>query len=463
MENSEFLAKLRTLVYDKEQWYESTEIPRLVKLFREEHQATMQLMENFIKRGFIHDDPYKNDKTVRSLVAIEDSPIPAGALEVSLGVRLSDFERTLDYICNSFLFSVQSLSQDVIKQLFAINSLFLWDELGNSDTNYSTKALWSLIASIKQRGDSVNIAVANDMITGVSKNVAPINQILSAFSEFKREDEKLQIREALEKEPSYIQAAAGANANVEFEKIRELFASKKINLPFSTQNIQQIVLENVAPDAEERRHALFQKLAIPSDKRNAKKKQTPREMLLDAVFMVNGFSNPFSEICKKIEQNVEILKAQDANIFSNFITFLKKLFRIKEPPVEYKVRIVQEGRATSQLESIVIDEFLGELQKRANFYAGFSSRNSKNYLIVNEYDDQKLCEFMKKQLQGCFNSVTLLNALDMFFKENVKQTERSKIRGFKIEITTISNLIFKIRSLFYDAIDELKIKNLDEI
>ena len=55
----------------------------------------------------------------------------------------------------------------------------------------------------------------------------------------------------------------------------------------------------------------------------------------------------------------------------------------------------------------------------------------------------KVVEFITKQLSECQRLITTLTAFDDFFKETVTPLDRSRIKGVKMEISSLKNTIIK--------------------
>ena len=57
--------------------------------------------------------------------------------------------------------------------------------------------------------------------------------------------------------------------------------------------------------------------------------------------------------------------------------------------------------------------------------------------------DDKIVEFIAKNLSECQKLLVTLSALDDYFKETVTPLSRSKIKGIKMEISSLKNTIIK--------------------
>ncbi|MBR1614295.1 MAG: hypothetical protein IJ673_02320 [Treponema sp.] len=57
--------------------------------------------------------------------------------------------------------------------------------------------------------------------------------------------------------------------------------------------------------------------------------------------------------------------------------------------------------------------------------------------------ENKLFDFLSAQITVCNRLLVLLNSLDDFFKVATKAQDRSRIKGLKIDITNMKNIVVK--------------------
>ena len=96
-----------------------------------------------------------------------------------------------------------------------------------------------------------------------------------------------------------------------------------------------------------------------------------------------------------------------------------------------------------QYEHINFDEFILSLQKRCKYYLSFTTRKTPGYEKIEAMADDKIVEFIAKNLSECQKLLVTLSALDDYFKETVTPLSRSKIKGIKMEISSLKNTIIK--------------------
>ena len=157
-----------------------------------------------------------------------------------------------------------------------------------------------------------------------------------------------------------------------------------------------------------------------------------------------GFSTQIDAIANKILVNSNILKNQNKTVFSNLVDFLKRVLGLKDTPVEYKIKIKSEDNSFSRMENVVLEELQDYLHTKSRFYKDLGKKDSDSYQSLLTFPDSQLDEFIGKTMVDTRHHLKILMALDAFFKDSAEGENKHKIRGFKIENTTLVSMIFKV-------------------
>ena len=100
-----------------------------------------------------------------------------------IGVRLSDYERIIDFLCNFFKFSVNSLTLERIKKLVGLNNYFQWGSLVPTNSQPNSKGLAELVVLSRQGTDAISVSVINGGITTAAKTIVQINSTLKQVTD----------------------------------------------------------------------------------------------------------------------------------------------------------------------------------------------------------------------------------------------------------------------------------------
>ena len=131
-------------------------------------------------------------------------------------------------------------------------------------------------------------------------------------------------------------------------------------------------------------------------------------------------------------------------------------FALMESGLFSEIVLIDNITQSKHYEHIDFNEFILGLQKRCKFYLSFSTRKTPGYEKIEAMSDDKIVEFISKNLSECQRLLGHLSALDDFFKETVTPLDRSKIKGIKMEISSLKNTIIKTnqRKAEYSSIVE---------
>jgi hypothetical protein len=231
-------------------------------------------------------------------------------------------------------------------------------------------------------------------------------------------------------------------------------ATKK---PFYNELIDEIIEETIGNNAKEKQQSLISKLVVKKSSKQAKEKQIDtRQILMDSVRSLGGVVPQLESIITKFQANSEVLENEKTSFWAKLIEIIQKAFNLDKKTLVYKIVLVDSMTQSKHYEHIDFNEFILSLQKRCKYYLSFSTRKTPGYEKIEAMSDEKVVEFISKNLSECQRLLGTLSALDDFFKETVTPLDRSKIKGIKMEISSLKNTIIKTnqRKAEYSSIVE---------
>ena len=119
----------------------------------------------------------------------------------------------------------------------------------------------------------------------------------------------------------------------------------------------------------------------------------------------------------------------------NFRAILKEkncLISVKNP----KSGLVEQKK-------INVNSMLTDLEKKSHLYNLISSKGPEYKKIESASEDTALI-FLNKQISECQQFFSLITALDEHFKKYVDIMNRNKIKGLKIDLTSLRNAIINV-------------------
>ena len=441
MENpNDFSQQVIDAVQAKTEWYNSTIMPQILDDYRLLHTCVKNLYDLMIKKSIIKSDPYKLDRKISGVTPLDNSQYIETERSTIIGMRFSEYETMLDWICTYYKFSIELVKIPEIKKLLDYNNSFLWNSLTPNNAMPNTRGLGQLVMEMKHSADPLTSSSINDILSKCQKASNNLVKMFKDLTEFQKEVYKSRIRKDIFQHPKFEKEKADASAAGEMQQIKKLFTTVFGKEPFYTQLVQEVIDEDHAANKAELQAALIKKLGIKQETVQ-KKNQGPdlREMLMAAVQTLCAFTIPLQTVYTKLNENNDILQSESNTFWGKLMAALKKAFNIPEKPVEYEVLILEQATNTYRKQRLEFTEFTADLLKKANFYNSFSVKGSVGYKKFFTADSTKVLEFLSKQITDIQKISVLLKALDDFFKNNAQPENRPKIKGLSMEIMAIKN------------------------
>ena len=458
METSDnFNKQLFELAEAKKNWYDTEEMIKILEEYRNLLGVVNNLINLLEKKGLIQPDPYKHDKKISDIAVPDEIPFLDSERSMVIGARLSDFESMLDFICNIFKFSVATVSVERIKTLLALNNYFQWNSLVPNSTKPNTKGLAEIVQAIKMGTDTLSVSVLNETINYASKTVSRINGLLKELTDFQKEIYKIEIRKCIFEHPSYSHEKSQKSNQEALQQIKKLFPQVLGKKPFYSELIDELIQEEYSPEKEKFRETLLKKFEISSSKKEEKKIQiNTKELLMDAVRALGAAAPLFEQIVQKVDENHKVLQSEHNGFLDKLLALLRQAFNRPEKPVVYTVTVTEPLTQSRKQEDINYQDFITDINRRRRTYNSFSVKKAPGYVKIENQTEKAIQEYLAKQISECNRLMQLLAALDEYFKSAPAIENRPKIKGLKMELTSLKNCIVKTnqRKAEYTALIE---------
>ena len=446
-DNEDFNAKIIKAVDDKVSWFNSTVLSKVQEGYRNHLIFVKNLTNALQRRSLITPDPYQNDKKITDVGPIDDAPFNDAERATQLGIRLGQYENMVDFICTYVKFSVEQLPTAKIKKLVDFNGSFSWDALNPESARQNTKALGAALMELKTttQGGGPAMSMLFDSIAKTSKDMEEMSRELKSVGAFQKERYKGEIRKEI---VSKLGPDVRGNASALMEEIKKQMPTALPRRPFSADIVEELVKEESAPNKDELRSKLLQHLKVqemPTEK--AEESVNVHEIIMGAVLSLGSMSDQYNIVMGKVVTNHDILASEDKGFKQKLGRFFRRLFGMAEPQVEYEVIINKKGTDEKQREIINYNSFMAAFSKRIKFYTSLSSTDSPNYQKMNSQADDFVFNWVNKQMTENGRLQVLLGALDEYFKANTSGVNRAKIKGIKMELTTLKNVLVKVNQL----------------
>ncbi len=439
-----FKSELYEAAEKKSALIDSTTMPKMLENYRSIHSSLKGLINLFETKKLILPDPYKQETRLADITIPTEEDFTDSEGPTVFGIRISEYELSLDFLCNYGIFTLEALTPDRIKKLFTFNSFIDWNSLTHFNTQPNTRYLKISIDSIKNSTDSMAIGLINTMITTITKNFTEINNDLKNLSNIQKEFYKVEVRQNIIDSENINSKYLENNGQNAIEIIKKVFPVHMKNKKFYPALIEEILLEDFAENKQDLQQSLLEKLHTENKKKEkVEEKVDTKEMILNVVKIMHNFTPALDSIQKKIQENHELLQSEKKSVMDKFITALRTAFGLKPKPIEYKIKTVDMLSNLEKTETINYYNFIESLGKIIRTYAALGSKNSQILAKLEESDEEDILTFVQKRLSSFNAFYGILVGLDSFFKSEVHQANRAKVKGLKMDLDVLKNSVLK--------------------
>ena len=442
-----FTNQLEVALMAKQTWFNTDRLQKMLEQFRLLYTCVRNLNEVLVKRSLIQPDPYKLETRISEIGTIETTPFTENEDPIILGKRFSDYEMMLDFICTYFRFSVENITVNRIKILMELIEAFDWPNLSSNSSKSNTRALATALTKARTNAPSVTISLINDSQEKCSKCCNSIKSYLTELADFQKELYKGNLRKDLFEHPDFDKAKAFSSPDAELAEIKRLYVKTTGKKTFYTDLVQEIINEDQGGDRLNLRQRLLSKLEIKiQETKKEAKAVDPHEMLMSAVFslgVLGSILGQLGQLGVKLSDNFDLLFFVKKTLFMKFVEALKKALGIREKERNCTIIVTDQQSGAKTQQTIQVNSLLSQISKLAHIYSGIAAKGNE-YNKINAAKEDDALIFLNKQVQENQKLFTIINALDDHFKSHVEVTQRPKVKGLKIDLSSYRNAIIAV-------------------
>ena len=444
MAEDDFNSKIITAIEENGVWFDTQELPKLQEDYRLHLTCVRNLFEAMVNQNLLTPDPYKKDKKISDVTQIENLEFTENERNTVLGIRCSDYESIVDFVCNYMKFSTKQLDMEKIRKLLELNNTFTWSNLTENASRPNTRGLATCVKMLRNGAPPIILSLIKDTTHKSAEAIKEINDGLKALAEYQKESYKVEVRKNVFGNPSFSMQTAMASPAAMLAEIKKHFASSMPKRHFAEPLIQEIIAEELGADRVERQAKLL--AAFQQEKKSSKKEEAvdTHEILMEAIRSLGTASEHMALVCRKFISNSEILQSEHNTFKDKMARFFRNLFGLQPPPVIYEVVIVDKKTEAKKRQTIQFSSFIDSLSKRARYYSSFSVKHTPGYTKIAAVPETKALEFLLGQMADCNRLLNEVAALDEYFKNKANAVDRTKIKGISMELTAIKNVLVKV-------------------
>jgi hypothetical protein len=436
MSDNDFLLKLKEALEERREYLERTELPVLKENFRAFHQEISALYELFAKKGYIIEDPYKNETKTGDLHVPPAGNFTEANKRDQLGMRLATLDNELDYLVNFHEFSVAGLPQEKIKVMAGLVKYIDWTRLASAEANVTTQAVNEAIVNMRQGpNDPIAYKTLTDALNILSDSTNAIASKLKMLSDFNREQYKCDLRT---KVTHSMNAAEATLAN-----IRKKFAGVSGKSPFYPELAEEVIKEDYSQDSKSLQENILKQLATVETKPKAKKNPASfKPVLIEGLNAIGASCVNLSEILQKLSENHDLLENQNSGLWSKIKKLVAKITNSEDQSVVYNIEYNDPAKGVAVREKLNYKSFYASVEKKIAILEAISVHGSAAKKLEC-MEEQQLVELLNRNIKDLSVFHKTLGLLDEYFKSAADKTSRSKIKGIKPELSALKNTFMK--------------------
>jgi hypothetical protein len=422
------------------EWLERSELGKLKEELRVFQSAYAILYNIYIKKGLIHEDPYKQEAKIGEIEVPDTSAFTEAERVEQLTIRLANYDNQLDFLVNFYQFNVDFLTLDRIKRILGLIKFIDWAHLSGDSPFPMTKAIFELNQVAKNGLDPLTQTLLGESLTKLSKATGAVISYLKLLTDYHRENYKLSLRVSL------TNAIPEAEANQ--VNIRKKFAAAMPGKPFYPDLVEELLKEDYSKDGPALREKILKGLQIPDAKPKVVKAPVSfKSILLEGLQVIGNSSNILTEIAGKIDENENVLANRRKSFFQKLMDLIRQILGKEPEPVIYEIQYNDPVRSTMVRDRLNFHNFRLELDKKCRFLVNLANRgNSK----LENMPEEQLMQFLDRNIRDVQSMHRTLAALDEFFKASATKEERDRIKGIKPELASLKNSIVRSNQLRHE-------------
>jgi hypothetical protein len=240
-------------------------------------------------------------------------------------------------------------------------------------------------------------------------------------------------------------AAGDANA----VNIKKKMPTAMPGMPFYQELIDEILKEDYSKAGAEIRDNILKTLKVADEKPKAAKPAVNfKQILLDGIQVIGSASTPLAEIGVKFDENEEVMESHKKGFFEALKAIIRQFTKAEPEEVVYTVEYMDPTKGIPVKEKVNFHQLRDEMAKKTKILNSFM--RGPAYTKLSAMTEEQIIGYLERNIRDVQSLHKTLGALDDFFKANVDQGNRDKIKGIKPELSTRKNAIVRANQLRYE-------------
>jgi hypothetical protein len=441
-ENNNYPSLLSQALHARADWIERSEMAKFKEELRT-FQASYAVMYNiFLKKGLIHEDPYKQEARIGEIEVPDTSGFSEAEKVEKLSIRLANYDNQLDFLVNFYQFNAEFLNLDRIKRILGLIKFVDWAHLSMDSPYPVTKAMMELTMSAKNGLDPMTMSLFNESLSKISRGTGAIIGYLKILSDYHRESYKFELRAALTGDMKAGEATLG--------NIKKKFNSAMPGRSFYPDLIEELIREDYSEEGPALREKVLKNLQVAENKPKLEKQQVSfKQVLIEGLHVIGNISNTLQEIIPKIDENEGIIASRKKSCWQKIRRLIQQIMGKEPDPVVFELKYMDPIRGTQVRDKVNYTSFRADLEKRNRILGSYAARGTVSQKLTSMSEEQ-LTQILDRLIRDMQNTHKLLGAMDDFFKTETADGEREKVKGIKPELAAMKNAIVRANQIRHE-------------
>ncbi|MCD6396650.1 MAG: hypothetical protein J7L71_03860 [Spirochaetaceae bacterium] len=456
-DDNNFLIELETVLEKKKADLEEKELPVLKETIRLFTSAFEGIYSLFLKKGLIAEDPYKYEQKISDITPPSTDMVVDSEKNHAISQRLSVYDSQLDFLNNFYQFSVDFITIPRIKKIILLIRWIKWEKVSEAATDINTRIFAEIVVKITQGPDQMSIKLLKDSLKRLPNLSKKIISFLKALSMYQREKYKFDIRSKIIEELKISSKDMLSSSKNTLQKIKSNFKRIMGNgAPFYSELIKEIFIEETAPEGESLKSDLLKKLKIKEVANEKKKEINYRQLLLDSLRIISTASIPLEHALNNLDFNNALSKEKTLSFGDKFRLWFMSFSKNENVKKIIDIDIFDERISSTKTVQLDLINYLDTGRKKMRLAAAAGNKLSSTYRKLESASDDSVLSFINKLLEDLSVINNKLDPVNIYFKSEVGRDLRKNIKGVKIEVTSIKNILIKANQKKHEYISRIE-------
>jgi hypothetical protein len=434
-DNGNYPSSLSQALHARADWIEKSEMVKFKEELRTFQISYAALYNIFLKKGLIHEDPYKQEARIGEIEVPDTSGFSEAERVEQLSIRLANYDNQLDFLVNFYQFNVEFLNLDRIKRILGLIKFVDWAHLSMDSPFPVTKAMMELTISAKNGLDPMTLSLFNESLSKISRATGVIMGYLKTLSDYHRESYKFELRATITGDMKPSEVTLGG--------VKKRFASAMPGKPFYPDLVEELIKEDYSEDGPALREKILKNLQVEEVKPKLEKQQISfKQVLIEGLQVIGNVSNTLQEIIPKIDENEGMIANRKKSCWQRIRRLIQQIMGREPDPVVFELKYMDSVRGTQVREKVNYNSFRSDLDKRVRILGSYAARGTIPQKLASLGEEQ-LTQILDRFIRDMQNTHRTLGAMDDFFKTETVDGEREKEKGIKPELAAMKIAIVR--------------------